>query len=105
MLHGSVWGFDAQLVNATFGLRVRELLHCSFCGRDIRVRATTQRLHAVSTSGLRAHGGAEPGHAPTSLVRSALGALCPATIWMHPAGVASKATLLLLIGLRSCCIG
>jgi hypothetical protein len=59
-------------VNACFGLRVREQLHCARCAADTRVHAFVQRMHTASATGLRfAALAADPGAPPASLVRLA----------------------------------
>ena len=60
----------AELVDACFGLRVRELLHCAACSADTHASGYTQRLYNVSATGLRFQGAAaEPDALPPSLVR------------------------------------
>lgn len=49
---GAVAG-GAELVDSVFGLRVRELVHCSSCGRDTHDVAYTQSFYNVSTTALR----------------------------------------------------
>ncbi len=43
----------AELVDAVFGLRVRELVHCGSCGQDTHCTRYTQFFYNVSATALR----------------------------------------------------
>lgn len=42
-----------ELVDAVFGLRVRESVHCGDCGRDTHEASYTQSFYNVSATALR----------------------------------------------------
>jgi len=62
----------SAFVDSVFGMRVREVVHCSACGRDSHEAAYTQLFYNVSTTALRFQAMAieTEDEAPASLVRA-----------------------------------